>query len=86
MFRKTSQNLQINTKSSHPKLFYKKGLLKNFTKFTEKRLYPNLFFSKVASSKPETVLKKRLQHLLRTACSKTSVLEFLFNKVASLTS
>ena len=30
-------------------LFYKKGVLKNFAKFTEKHLCQGLFFNKVAS-------------------------------------
>ena len=31
-----------------PKVFYKKGVLKKFTKFTGKHLYQSLFFNKVA--------------------------------------
>ena len=34
--------------SSLPEVFYKKGVLKNFAKFTEKHLYQNLFFNAVA--------------------------------------
>ena len=38
----------------------KKGVLRNFTKFTEKHLCRSLFFSKVAGLRPATLLKKRL--------------------------
>ena len=44
-----------------PEVFRKKGLLKNFTKFTGKRLCWSLFFNEVAGL-PATLLKKRLQH------------------------
>ena len=36
------------TRSSCPKVFCKKGVLNNFTKFTGKHLCQNLFFNKVA--------------------------------------
>ena len=37
-----------NARSSHPEVFYKKGVLRNFAKFTEKHLCQGLFFNKVA--------------------------------------
>ena len=37
------------------KVFYKKCVLKNFTKFTEKRLCQSLFFNKVAGLGPVTL-------------------------------
>ena len=37
----------------------KKGVLKNFTKFTEKHLCQRLFFNKDAGLSPATLLKKR---------------------------
>ena len=40
----------------------KKGVLKNFTKFTGKHLCQSLFFNKVAGLRPATLLKKRLWH------------------------
>ena len=40
----------------------KKGILKNFAKFTGKHLCQGLFFSKVAGLRPATLLKKRLWH------------------------
>ena len=38
---------RINCKSSCPKMFYKKGILKNFAKFTGKYLRRNLYFISV---------------------------------------
>ena len=55
VFWKTSQNSQINTRSSHPAVFcQKKDVLKNFAKFTEKHLCRSLFFNKLAGWKPKT--------------------------------
>ena len=41
-------------------LFYKKDVLRYFTKFTRKRLCQSLFFNKVADLKPATSLRQRL--------------------------
>ena len=43
-------------------MFYKKCILENFTKLTEKHLSQSLFFNKVAGLKPATLLRKRLWH------------------------
>ena len=43
-----------------PEVFYKKGVLKNFAKFTKKRLYQSLLFNKVVGPRPATLLKRRL--------------------------
>ena len=43
-------------RSSRPKVFCKKGVLRNFVKFTGKHLCQSHFFNKVA------LLKKRLRH------------------------
>ena len=40
----------------------KKGVLRNFTKFTGKQLCQSLFFCKVVGLWPGTLLKKRLWH------------------------
>ena len=45
--------------TSHQRGSIKKGVLRNFTKFTGKHLYQSLFFNKVAGLRPATVLKKR---------------------------
>ena len=49
-------------RSSHPEVFCKKGVLRNFPKFTGKHLRQSLFFNKVAGLRPATLLKKRLWH------------------------
>ena len=58
MIWKTSQKLQINTRSSHLEVeavIPSKDVLKDFAKFTDKHLCPSLFFNKVAGWKAETV-------------------------------
>ena len=47
-------------RSSGTEVFFKKGVLRNFTKFTGKHLCQSLFFNKVAGLRPATLLKKRL--------------------------
>ena len=49
-------------RSSRPEVFCKKGVLKNFGKFTGKHLYQRLFSYKVAGLRVATLLKKRLWH------------------------
>ena len=56
-FHKCFQDL---IRSSRPKLFCKKGVLRNFAKFTGKHVCKSLFFSKVAGLRPATLSKKRL--------------------------
>ena len=43
-------------------VFYKKGVLRNFTKFTGKHLFQCLFFNNVAGPTSPTLLKKRRWH------------------------
>ena len=47
-------------KSSRPEVFCKKGVLRNFTKFTGKHLCRSLFFNKVTGLRSATLLKERL--------------------------
>ena len=47
-------------RSSHQKCSVRKGLLRNFAKFTGKYLCQSLFFTKVAGLRPESLLKIRL--------------------------
>ena len=49
-------------RSSHKVCSVRKGVLKNFTKFTGKHLCQSLFFNKVAGLRSATLLKKRLWH------------------------
>ena len=46
------------TKSSHPKVFCKEGVLENFAKFTGKHLCQSLFFNKVAGLGLRPYLKR----------------------------
>ena len=49
-------------RSSRPKVFCKKGVLKNFSKFTGKYLCEKLFLNKVADLMPTALLEKRLSN------------------------
>ena len=49
-------------RSSHQRCSMEKGVLINFTKFTEKHPCKSLFFNKVAGLRPATLLKKSLLH------------------------
>ena len=49
-------------RSSRPEVFCKKGVLRNFAKFTVKHLWQRLFFNKVSGLCPATLLKKNLWH------------------------
>ena len=51
-----------NNRSSHQRCSMKKGVLKNFTKFTGKHLCQSLFYNKFAGLSPATLIKKRLWH------------------------
>ena len=57
----TCQIPNIN-RSSRPDVFFKKGVLKNFTKLTGKHLCQSLFFNKVTGLTPATLLEKRRWH------------------------
>ena len=45
---------QTVTQKQPPEVFYKKGILRNFAKFTGKRLCQRLFFNKVAGLRRTT--------------------------------
>ena len=47
---------------SHPEVFRKKSVLKNFAKFSGKHLCQSLFFNEVAGLRPAILLKNRLWH------------------------
>ena len=49
-------------RSSRLEVFCRKGVLRNFEKFTGKHLCQSLLFNKVAGLKHVTLLKKRLWH------------------------
>ena len=52
----------IILRNSRSEVFCKKGVLRNFGKFTGKHLWQSFFFNKVASVSPATLFKKRLWH------------------------
>ena len=56
-------NLMVSMgRSSHQRCFVKKGVLRNFAKFTGKHLCHRLFFNNVAGLRHATSLKKILWH------------------------
>ena len=52
------QRFSFILKKESPDVFYKKGVLKNFSKLSRKRLCWILIFSKVEGLNPATLLKK----------------------------
>ena len=54
-------------------MFCRKGVLRNFTKFTRKHLYQSLFFNNVAALRPATFLKIILCH----SCFPVNFVKFL---------
>ena len=60
-------------RSSRPELFCKKGVLRNFTRFTGQRLCQSLYFNNVASLRLATLLKKRLWY----RCFPVNLVKFL---------
>ena len=60
-------------RSSLQRCSIKKGVVRNFTKFTGKHLCLSLFFIKAAGLRPATLLKKRLWH----GCFPVNFVKFL---------
>ena len=57
------QNFRLlKYRSSHQKCSVRKGVLRNFAKFTWKHLCQSLFLNKVAGLRLATLLKKRISH------------------------
>ena len=54
--------IQMTTRSSHQRCSVRKGVLRNFAKFTGKHLCQVLFSHKVTGPEPAALLKKRLWH------------------------
>ena len=57
----------LNFRSSRPEVFCKKGVVRNFAKFTGKHLCQSLFFNKVAGLRP-TTFPANFAKFLRTPC------------------
>ena len=66
-------NQQKPSRSSRSEVFCKRGVLRNFTKFTGKHLCKSVFFNKVAGLRPVTLPKKRLWH----TCLPVNFVKFL---------
>ena len=64
-----------NRRTQPPEVFYKKGVLKSFVKFTGKHLYHSLFFDKVAGLRLEQVFSCNFAKLLRTPVLQNTVSE-----------
>ena len=58
----TSDMEMTTIRSSHRRCSVKKGVLRNFAKFTGKHLCQTLFFNNIAGLRPAALLKKRLWH------------------------
>ena len=56
------RSLDTLLRSSQRRCSVKKGVFRNFAKFTGKNLCQSLFFNKVAGLRPATLFKKRLRH------------------------
>ena len=59
------RRISFNCRSSCPEVFCRKGVLRNFAKFTGKHLFQSLFSNKSAGFRPATLLIKRLFQILR---------------------
>ena len=78
MYRDRSLKWQnITYRSSRPDVFCKKGVPRNFTKFTGKHLCQSLFFNKVAGLRPEN-LWWLLPHITNIKILKTFLLDLTF--------
>ena len=62
LYRNQLINLSSKSRSSRPEVFCKKGVARNFAKFTGKRLCQRFFYNKVAGLRPATLLKKNFWH------------------------
>ena len=67
----------IMFKCSRPKVFCKKGALRNFTKFTGKNLCQMLFFNKVAGQACNFIKKEPLAHVFSCEFCEISKNNFL---------
>ena len=70
---RTCRHMFRTLRNSRPEMFCKKSVLRNFAKFTGKRLFQSLLFNKAAGFRAATLLKKRLWH----RCVPVSFVRFL---------
>ena len=60
---------KIAFRSSCPEVFYKKGVLRNFAKFTGKHLCQSLIFNKLAGLRPNFILDVSMGHMNKSPIS-----------------
>ena len=78
-----SLRYENNFRSIRPKAFYKKGVLRNFAKFTGKHLCQSLFFNKVADLEACDFIKK--ETLAQFSCEFYEILKnTIFYKTARM--
>ena len=58
--KSTMKTLERQIQNQPPEVFFKKGALTIFAKFTGKHLRQSLVFNKIADLRPATLLKTRL--------------------------
>ena len=73
-------------RSSHQRCSVKKGVLRNFAKFTGKRLYQRIFFNKVAALRSATLLKESLAQVFSREFCEISKNNFFTKHVRKTTS
>ena len=80
-------------RSSRPEVFCRRGILRNFAKFTGKNLCQSLFFNKVADLRPATLLREILWYrcfpvnfvkFLRTLFHRGPLVDDFGNRVFSI--
>ena len=65
MFRKSSRNSQKNLRSSHPEVFCQRMFWDNFQN-SQKNIFQNIFFNKVAGWKPEALRSRHFSHVTKS--------------------
>ena len=60
LWYRLNESIFLIKRSSHPEMFCKNSIPKNFTKLTGKHLCQSLFFIKIAGLRPATLLKQTL--------------------------
>ena len=70
-------------RSSRPEVFFKKVVLRNFTKFKGKHLCQSLFFNKVASFRPQNTFSYRTPPVAASVLSKIEMIVSMLLKISS---
>ena len=70
--------IKCNNRSSRPEVFCKKGVFRNFTKFTGKQLCQSLFCNKVAGLRQKTDFIKKQTPVQVFSCEFWEILKNIF--------